>query len=1538
MRDALGATSGTTTVSLTVNPVNDAPIALADTFTVTAGGTLTGANVLTNDTDVEDTRPQTAVLVTGPATAQTFTLNPDGTFTYVPNAGVTTDSFTYFARDAAGLASNTVTVTLSVSSTPNQSPTGIADGFTLDEDTTFNTGNVLTNDSDPDNNLPLTAQITGNPTNAQSFTLNTDGTFTYIPTANFNGIDSFTYVVRDSLGGTSSTTTVSLTVNPVNDAPTALPNSFVVNEDGVLSNNVLTNVTDPEGNTPLTAQIVSNPTNFQGFTLSSDGSFTYVPTPNFNGSDSFTYFVRDSLGAGSNTATVSLIISPVNDAPVANADTYRAVIDTPLTVTAPFGVIANDTDLENEPRSAIAGVRTTTGGGTVTLNADGSFVYNPATGFSGADTFTYQATDSTALSNTATVTLTVGTNAAPIATPDTDYRALPAVATTFNSFQGVLRNDTDPDGDIITAIAGARTSANGATVTLNADGSFTYRPPAGFIGPDSFTYQVTDGFVTSTPGTVSITVSNNAPPIANSDTGYRALAGRTLTVDVLGNVLANDEDPDGGTLTAVAGVRNTAGNGTVTLNADGTFIYTPQVAFLGTDTFIYQATDGTDTSNLATVSISVVINSAPTARNDLYAVPPNNPFTVGAVFGVLSNDTDFENNPLTVVAGARPTTAGGTVSLNADGSFVYRPVNGFTGTDTFTYVANDGTSSSTPATVTLSVFVNNAPIAGNDSFSTNIDRSLSVGGPGVLANDSDPDGNNIQAFVVTTTANGTLQLLPNGSFTYTPRSGFSGNDTFSYRVNDGFADAFATATISVSPNVAPVANTDSYSVNRNNVLVVPYTAGTTTIAGVLSNDVDTDPLTASIVTNPGQGNVLLNPDGTFTYTPFSNIGGLNDTFVYRASDGNLSSTATVTITIRNSSTPPIATGETFSVQANNTLSVGSAQSLLLNDTDPDGDRLTVRVTQNPTGSVSLNPDGTFTYAPTANFTGIDTFTYVANDGVVDSNPVTVSITVGAVNSPPTVNLPGSQVGFRNADLIIPSGLSISDPDAGSNPVRLSMTVTNGSLNLSSTNGLTILDAPGDSSVAVEGSLASINAALTNLVYSPNLNYAGPDQLAISVSDLGNTGATGGVQTATGTVSINISSGAAQVADINQTSTPGQTNTLSSSPTNLVAVGNTVYFAADDGVEGVELWQSDGTDAGTTLVANINPAVGGSSSPSNLTVVGNNLFFTANNGTSGVELFKTDLTTGVTSLVKNIRALTASSNPTNLVNFNGTLFFRANDGTGLALWKSDGTDAGTVKVGTGYSLPSSLTVVGSTLYFTANNGTELWKTDGTNAGTVRVKQLGASNAASLTAVGNTLFFTATDASNGNELWRSDGTDAGTIRVSDINTGTGSATPNNLVSLNNTLYFFASNGTTVGLYRSTAAGVVSLVQVLPANGQLPASLTVVGTNLFFTVDSGTPTSPDVQLWKSDGTSAGTALVRDIDPLGNDEIASLTNVGGSLFFTANDGFTRIWVTDGTSAGTVPVSGSFTAGIPTNLTPVGTQLFFTAETPTTGTELWVL
>jgi ELWxxDGT repeat protein len=356
---------------------------------------------------------------------------------------------------------------------------------------------------------------------------------------------------------------------------------------------------------------------------------------------------------------------------------------------------------------------------------------------------------------------------------------------------------------------------------------------------------------------------------------------------------------------------------------------------------------------------------------------------------------------------------------------------------------------------------------------------------------------------------------------------------------------------------------------------------------------------------------------------------------------------------------------------------------------------------------------------------------------------------------------------------------------------------------------------------------------------------------------------------------------------------------------LTSVDNIMFFAATNGINGMELWKTDGTDGGTMMVKDIKPGTA-NSSIGYLTQVNHMLFFVANNGPAGTELWKSDGTAAGTVMVRDIRAGTMGSNPSGLVNLNGIVYFAADDGiNGMELWKSDGTSAGTVLVKdinslSGGSYPQSLANVNGTLYFAAENGSygvELWKSDGTAGGTTLLKDIwpgiGDSYPSGLINVGGTLFFSATDGVAGTELWKSDGTTAGTVLLKDIWPGSGDSYPFSMKSVDGQLFFSADNGT---------------------KGD--------------------------ELWKSDGTTAGTVLVKDIWPgIESGAAGNFSELIHKLVFTGNDGVSgyTTWQSDGSAQGTT-VSTIGSPGNMQELVETTDNIYASITENEKGRELWAI
>ncbi|HKV06937.1 MAG TPA: ELWxxDGT repeat protein [Thermoanaerobaculia bacterium] len=428
-------------------------------------------------------------------------------------------------------------------------------------------------------------------------------------------------------------------------------------------------------------------------------------------------------------------------------------------------------------------------------------------------------------------------------------------------------------------------------------------------------------------------------------------------------------------------------------------------------------------------------------------------------------------------------------------------------------------------------------------------------------------------------------------------------------------------------------------------------------------------------------------------------------------------------------------------------------------------------------------------------------------------------------------------------------------------------------------------------------------------------------------------------------------GTVLVKDVN----PGSGNGLTYGTLNVFPeIGGAVLFFADDGVHGLELWKTDGTEAGTVLMKDLLPGTSSTPFPwfwAPFKALGSHLYFYAS-GPDGLELWKTDGSEAGTSQVRDIATLTSSMRVFlgSLIGttsaLGGSFVFPADDGTsGIEPWRTDGTLTGTQQIadlrpGFEGSLPDGAAHLGNRLLIAADG---LWSTDGTTAGTTQL--LGSTaDVYSLAPFLGTALFSASDAAGDQELWKTDGTLAGTVRVKDIHPGASSA-PNEIVPLGSSALFAAddgSHGRELWVTNGTAAGTVLLKDLVPGVlSSYPSWLTKVGGQILFFV-SGYANRQD--LWKSDGTAAGTAFVKNVDPYFPSSIAhqSPAAIGTTLFFLAHDDAsgTELWKSDGTAAGTVLVKDILPGARSSHLellTRVRDRLFFVAEDGVHGRELWV-
>ncbi|MFN2579063.1 MAG: Ig-like domain-containing protein [Pyrinomonadaceae bacterium] len=850
----------TATVNVNVAAVNDNPTATDDSAT-TNEDTPVNVTVLTNDSDLDGDSLTVSAVTQGTHGSVTT----DGTsVTYAPAANFNgNDTFTYTIADGhGGTATASVNVTINA---VNDAPVAANDSATTDEDTPLNV-NVLLNDSDVDtDSLAVSALTPG----SHGSVVNNGSSVTYSPAANYNGTDSFTYTVSDGHGGTA-TANVSITIDAVNDNPDAVNDSATTDEDTAATVNVLNNDSDVD-NDLLTVSAVTQGSH--GSVVNNGNNVIYSPAANYNGTDSFTYTVSDGHG-GTATASVSVTINAVNDAPVANDDSATTNEDTPVGV----NVLVNDSDVDGDPLTVSA---VTQGAhGSVTTDAT-SVTYAPAANFNGNDSFTYTITDGHGGTAIATVSVTINpVNDSPVATNDS--------ATTNEDTSvsiEVLTNDSDVDADVLT-ISAVTQGSHGLVV--NNSIAVSYSPAANFNGTDSFTYIISDGHGGTATAEVSVTINAvNDAPVANNDS---ATTNEDTSVTV--NVLNNDSDVDGDSLTVSAVTQGTHGS----VTTDGASVtYAPAANFNGNDTFTYTIADGHGGTATASVSVTVnAVNDAPVANDDSASTNEDTAVSVN----VLSNDSDVDHDPLSI---SNVTQASHGSVANNGTSVSYSPAANYNGSDSFTYTISDGDGGAATATVSVTIYpVNDNPVAVADSATTNEDNSVTID---VVANDTDVDGNALSLASVGTASHGSVSIL-SGKAVYSPTANFNGADSFSYVVSDGQGgQANGTVSVIINPvNDAPTADSQAVNTNSNTPVAIALTG----------SDLETPSgsLTFTVTSGPSHGS-LSGSGPNRAYTPGLNYSG-PDSFKFTITDTGdgsspalTSSEATVSITVHDTVGPTI---------------------------------------------------------------------------------------------------------------------------------------------------------------------------------------------------------------------------------------------------------------------------------------------------------------------------------------------------------------------------------------------------------------------------------------------------------------------------------------------------------------------------------------------------------------------------------------------------------------------------------------------------------
>ncbi|HCE4628854.1 TPA: tandem-95 repeat protein [Vibrio parahaemolyticus] len=842
----------------------------------------------------------------------------------------------------------------------------VADKATVVEDTPTII-KVLGNDTFEGDDKVVSLDTNNGPANG-TVSVNPDGSVTYTPNDNYHGEDTFTYIVTS--GGVSESAIVEVNVTPVNDAPVAKDDIATTQEDTAVTIDVLPNDSDVDGD-KLSIQSATVP-EAQGKVEIVDGKLVFTPTENFNGDAEITYTVTD--GALTDQATVKVTVNAVNDTPVVEsniADQALAEDFTPYTID--LNTAFSDVDnVDGELTFSVSGnsniqVAIVNGIATITPTAD----------WNGSETLTFTATDPSGESISQTVNFTVAPVADIVADKATVVEDTPTIIT-------VLGNDTFEGGDQVVSLDTNNGPANG-TVSVNPDGSVTYTPNDNYHGTDSFTYIVTSGGVSeSTTVNVDVTPVNDAP-VAKDDIATTQ-EDTAVTIDAL----PNDTDADGDKL-SIESASVPKEQGTVEV-VDGKLVFTPAENFNGDAEITYTVTDGQLTDE-AKVTVTVnPVNDAPTIKVDAVESITEDAVNTDTVVATLTvRDTDTPEDQLAV-----------SLENNSNGYFVLVG-NEVKLTQVGVDAVNNDELNLKDLTISASVSDGVNPTA-NDSDSLVVNRvndaptvenaiadqvlSEDFATYTIDLNEVFKDTDSSLEFSVS--GNNSIQIsIVSGVATITPTADWNGKETITFTAKDPSGESVSQT---VNFTVAPVVDIEADSTN--------VVEDTPTIINVLGNDTfeGKDKVVSLDAENgPKNGTVIVNNDGTVTYTPNDNYVG-KDTFTYIVTSGGVSESTTVEVNVTPVNDAPVAKDDIATTQEDTAVTI----DVLPNDTDVDGDKLSIQSASVPEaqGKVEI-VDGKLVFTPAENFNGDAEITYTVTDGAL-TDQATVKVTVNAVNDTPVV--------------------------------------------------------------------------------------------------------------------------------------------------------------------------------------------------------------------------------------------------------------------------------------------------------------------------------------------------------------------------------------------------------------------------------------------------------------------------------------------------------------------------------------------------------
>ncbi|MGI9649085.1 MAG: Ig-like domain-containing protein, partial [Acidimicrobiia bacterium] len=833
----------------------------------------------------------------------------------------------------------------------------------------------------------LTFSLSGAPAGAA---ITAGGDFTWTPTeAQGPGSYVFDVIVTDN--GTpnlADSETITVTVGEINVAPILDPvGGQSVDELTLLSFTATASDVDLPANT-LTFSLSGAPV---GAAITAGGDFTWTPTE-AQGPGSYVFDVVVTDNGTPNLAdseTITVTVGEINgNVPVAVDDGYGTIEGGTLTVADPAGVLLNDTDADIPADVLTVTVVADAAHGSLVLDPNGGFTYVHDDSENHADFFTYEVFDgvNTSLAGTVTLNITPVNDQAPVAVDDS-YGPISEGGSLAVPVPGVLVNDSDGDlpGDVLTPAVSVPPS-HGA-LTLNPDGSLSYVHDDSENFLDSFEYELSDGVFPPVTATVTVSIDpvNDNPPSVPPSV-YVVDEGGTLARTAAAGVLAGGTDLDGDTITVTP--VDLPSYGSLVLLPDGSFTYIHDGTENFSDGFTFMATDGLHVVGPVAVTLSInPVNEAPFI--DPLVLTPFESTTPGSAMGTpVAGDPDGDT---LLYSFSAPTPVFAIDTLTGEISLVagldYETVPAYLLNVTVTDPL--GASASADVTITV-VDVDEAPFSASATFP--IVEDLPLGSTIGTISGIDPEGGPVSFAIVGGD--------PSGRFTVDPATGelilVAGLDatlTPSYLLSLEVADTGGNVTpvaviVIVNPvsalpsvNLAPVGLSDNLVLDEDtSVLIAPL---------LNDSDPDGDPLLVSWIDTPLNGTLTANADGTYLYRPDLNYYG-SEVLSYSISDGRGGSdTSAISLLILSVNDVPVTPDLTALLEFTPELLIPVPGGTI----DPDGDRVTITVSDPANGTVEITGGG-FLYTPPAEWNGTDTFTYVATDphGGASSGLVTVTVT------------------------------------------------------------------------------------------------------------------------------------------------------------------------------------------------------------------------------------------------------------------------------------------------------------------------------------------------------------------------------------------------------------------------------------------------------------------------------------------------------------------------------------------------------------------